>query len=317
MNSIKPDIKEMAAIVNDEIAGSKNKAVFSVLIFTLLKTLLSVISVIPVMAAYITNSSNKLPVLIITFAVSFIVQTLLGVIQYGLTSIFDLLTKKEFVTLGFLFIGFKKDQKRVFITTILYNLFLIVLTVILVLAASSVFFSTPQGQNALIAYSQTKDFSALNTFIQSFSVVLIFVILLLVILLFPFVFRYLNLINDSNISSGKALFESYSFTMKHFFKYIGLLIYSTKIPLAVFVICNVVSYFIPERLSFLSSIISIVAFIAEINILVRVNFCNVIFYYSYKRPQAIFKNYEEENNDNDTKLLERSSETDGEMDSES
>ncbi len=314
MDFNRPTISEMASLVNDKVLENKNKAVFSILIYTLLKTFSSVICIIPVLMSYISNTMDKTVTLIACVSVCIVIHVLMGVIHYGLISIFDRLTKKEFVTLGFLFIGFKKDQKRAFLTSIFYSLLLLVFIFLLLFIALIIYFNQDSGREVLNTFSQSQDLSGLNSFIQSLSQIFLVAMIVLEILFFPFEFRYLFLLSDEKISSVKALFKSYAFTLKNLFRYIGLLIYSTKVSLALVIVCNLVSYFIPKELSFLSMLISIVAFIAEINLLVKVNFCNVIFFYSSNKSTVLFNNHHDDENMEKNILLNELPESDGDKD---
>lgn len=267
----KLSFKRMKRLVDEAFRFSKNKAVFSVLIYMLLEIFLVSLSVSPFFVSMLTRENPSTISAVTTLVLYFGTGIVLSMMFYGLNEIMMRLVTKQFVTLGFLFIGFKKDRKRVFFTALINNaiqmLVMAVVGVVGLLLLNKLGETAVGDQNNLYFYM----FYALGG-------------LVIYIFKIPLLFAWLELITNDKISSIKAIGKSIAFTFRHFFSFIAFEFYVAWKQICVMVFTRVIQSFTSGTengvLSFIGLFASAVGFIAEINMLIKMFYGLPVFFYS-------------------------------------
>ncbi len=202
----KPDYKFMHVILNQCLRLNAGKAMFSVFLYFLIQFIIMGIAVSPAAV-----SSLFTVMLALAFLVGMNICS--EVLLYGLFVIMARFIEKKYVTIGFLFIGFRKNQKPVFRSAIVFTA--IYASVVVVLS---------------IAYFFCKNyFSALYENLSprtvlSYAAIIVLSITMLVSI--PFSFVRLILYKNNEIKVLQAFKKSMMLMKGRFFHFIGFVLYA-------------------------------------------------------------------------------------------
>jgi len=94
--------KELKSSLNQVLNRNKGKIVYSLFLMTILETVITSVLMLPILKHSVSGTMNYL-LSAITFAIFLL-------FQFGFATILLRMTRDEFVTLGFLFYGFKKPK---------------------------------------------------------------------------------------------------------------------------------------------------------------------------------------------------------------
>ncbi len=280
--------KQLKSLMTAEIKVNSNKAVFSVLLYTLINTIFSGLAWIPAFFSFTRTGSISVNSLVTSIVLFIIISVFLKQIAYGLNVIIARLVQNEFVTLGFLFIAFKKDQKRTFLMSFIYTVIQLLVILITFIICYFIFTKNPAYMALFESYAENPSDEILLSIFKPIMTLSIFAIVLSCLLLFPFIFRNVILYSDRNTKALKAIGKSFIFTVKNIFRFIGFFVYSSYLPILILLFANFASSFLGESAVFGEMILSVISFIAQINVIVRYNFAIVLFYYAQTDPWQIY-----------------------------
>src|SRR5574344_891229 len=275
----KPKYRIMLAVLDQCARKNVNKAVFAILLYAIIQSLIFSISMVPMLLAEegsgIQISEQNLqmpstPTIAITLILAFIAAVLIIMMNYGLFVIMARMVEKKYVTIGYLFSGFT-DRPRIMKASMLYAVILSFGTII---CAALIAVFQPQAQ----AFITNK---GLTTAVELLALVYL---LLLVILLLPFVFVWMLLYTDKNLTPLKAFSISIRLRFGHVFHFIGVIFASGGINLLIAIGLSVAVYAIPtdasSPLQVLSVFLSMIAFVTEYIAMVRMYLAVPIYFFS-------------------------------------
>jgi len=278
--TVHPDFKIMRMILNQCLMNRSKQGLFTLLLKTFLEILLCLVTLVPAVSLIESGKPILTTFLIGTLLLFFIASVVNNMLDYGLAVVFARLVEKSFVTMGFLFNGFRDKTGRVFRASV----FLTVLDVLIyVLVGVGVYFLFPEIELSLSNKQTAK------ILLLSFSVVSIIGL----IVHFIFSFSWIILYRDEKCGALKAFGKSISCIFRHFFHYLGFYFYSGGRDLVSFILISFVLFFIPSDangiLSLLALVLSFAQMVEQFKCLVRMNFATPIYFYSISGVIQIHK----------------------------
>ena len=277
----RPAYKQMNAVLSECLRKYTGNAVFAVFLYTILRSAVYTVCVMP--PAFIAYSSGE-SVSSFSFAglaviVLFVIATLLDIVLcYGLFCIFTRMVKKEYVTLGFLFYGFKAgNRKRAFSVAGIFAVIIFIFSLI-VMAVSMIF---AKKLTALVLEK------TLETVVLYFAPV---ILILLLIFIMPFAFVHIIVSCEPETKVFSAFLKSVSVVFRNFFHFIGYMIYAAGVNLPVCIISTLLTVLLPDSgksgtgvPELAGMLFSFVAFFSEIMVVVRVCFALPVYYLGWAR----------------------------------
>ena len=265
----KPDYKFMHVILNQSLRLNGGKAMFSVFLFTLIQFFVMGIAAFPV------RSGGSVNAIFFSLILLFVMNVCSEVFLYGLYIIIARLIEKKFVTIGFLFIGFRRNRKKIIKAGVLFTLIYVVITVII----SALLFAYRDAVHGLIE----KIGMTHAVLIAGF-----FVLLLAILITIPFSFVRLILYEYADMGVLNAFKKSASLLKGHFFNFIGFILYASGYHLAQMILIQVFLMFVPSdgelspSMQLVTTFLSIAGIIAQYKALTRYFMAVTIYYYSIK-----------------------------------
>ena len=231
----KPPYKIMHVILNQCLRLNMGKLLFSVFLFSLVYSFLNFASTIPLLPILQAKASSASVFLYACTAVFvFIAMLCTGALLYGLFEITARLIQKKNVTLGFLFIAFKKKLTNVFYASAIFTV--IQLAFSLLLGLLGLIFR----KQILQAIEQ----AGLESFILTFVIPISFFALLIIFL--PFSFVFLTIYAKPGIKARQAFFISPKIIKGKVFHFIFFLIYAGGKNLLASILLSIVLLIIPQ-----------------------------------------------------------------------
>ena len=135
-----PDYKYMHVYLNQCVKKNMGKAMISVLIFAFLQAFIYVLAILPI-SMTILQDNNSIILTIVSFVFIVAANLLCNMINYGLNVLITRMVEKKYVTLGYLFFGFRNNTKKVFkaslVFTFIYSIVILTVSVLMVVFSSS------------------------------------------------------------------------------------------------------------------------------------------------------------------------------------
>jgi len=266
-----PDYKYMHVYLNQCVKKNMGKAMISVLIFAFLQAFIYVLAILPI-SMTILQDNNSIILTIVSFVFIVAANLLCNMINYGLNVLITRMVEKKYVTLGYLFFGFRNNTKKVFkaslVFTFIYSIVILTVSVLMVVFSSSLL---PLFQE------YTNVFAIIMTLV---------VFILLFIFISPFAFVYINIYSQPNTTVKEAFRLSRKIMFSHYFNAIGFLFYCGGLDLLIAIAVNIINVVIPSddnvntALSFISAILGFIGFVCEYRALVNMYVSVPIYYYS-------------------------------------
>lgn len=266
-----PEYKKMNLVLRERLGICLGKTIFSIFLFALLSSLMSYVSVVPVLQnKSVNNICISAGIMFCALTVSFTVVS--GLVRTATKRIRLMEPGKKVLFSGF-------DDRRNINAGIFYAFLFVVSAGILffiVRNSGNVFTSLIPSQ---IDFESEKDVAKLIRVASIFSAMLMTIFVILVI---PFVFTWNVLIDYKDISAPKAIIRSASLMSTKYFNFIGYIIYSIykNVIMIIFITALDVAVFSKYRLSSLSIIVSFYTFLQQYTIYSKILFCIPIYYYS-------------------------------------
>lgn len=266
-----PEYKKMNLVLRERLGMCLGKTIFSIFLFTLLSSLMSYVSIVPVMQdKSLRNICISAAIMFCALTVSFTVVS--GLVGYATKRVRLFEQGKKVLFSGF-------DDKRNINAGIFYALLFFISggILFLIIRYSGNFFASMIPSK--INLENEKDVAALVRIAAVFSAMLMTIFIILVL---PFVFAWNVLFDYKNISVPKALLRSASLLGPKYFNFIGYIIFSIykNLIMIVFVTALDVTVFAKYKLSFLSILVSFYTFLQQYTIYSKILFCIPIYYYS-------------------------------------
>lgn len=258
-------------MLNWVIRGARmhsGKAVFAVLVFVLIQMFLNAFCMVPILMGIKSAMGLETAFsLVLVLAANVVVSMML----YGLNVIMARLVTNSYVTLGFLFIGFKQNRKKVFLQALLYTVINVV--VISLIGGCSVFVYFK-------FYPEMK--------IDEFIVMVYGVVSMLSsILLLAFIFSFLFLYDNPDMSPAKSFVMSAKLFFTQMFHFIGFEIYTGGWAFMSWIVLDFLNLLLGTSNASLSRVLSFCAFMFQINAVVKMFLAlPVYFYYSVHKSIA-------------------------------
>ncbi len=199
-------------------------------------------------------------------------NVLVNMLNYGLCVLITRLVERKYVTIGFMFIGFRENTKKVFLSslifTAIYSFVIILLSVLMVIFRDSILPLMTTNPELLAIYLGLIAFILLFIFISPFAFVNIII--------------YLN----PSIKIGKAFSLSFKLMISNYFHAVGFMFYCGGINLIVAIVVNVMNSLIPSSLSqqpglsFIIFMLSITGFICELKAIVNMYVSVPLYYFT-------------------------------------
>ncbi|MBR1912259.1 MAG: hypothetical protein IJ828_07885 [Treponema sp.] len=262
----KPDYKFMHVILNQCLRLNAKKAIFAVFMYFLMQFFLMMIAVSFV-------SLDSFATMLIAFCLLVGVNICSEMLLYGLFVIMARFVEKKYVTIGFLFIGFRKDQKRILKVALVFTLIYASITI---LVSVAYFFC----RNYFFIFFENTDS---NSF---FSFAALIVVFLTMVFTIPFSFVRLILYRNDEMQVLLAFKKSVSLIKGLFFHFVGFILYACGKPLIQVIILQIVLLMFSASenssasMQFLMTFMGIASIMAQYRTLTRFFISITIYYYT-------------------------------------
>lgn len=262
--------RQLVEILNERMRTNMWKALFSFLLMSVLETIILSAFSIPAMASLSVDGSSggnigSLIFSLISIYCGFVFVMLL---QYGYQVILLRLLRGKFVTLGFLFNGFR-ERKRIGRASALFSVGFIISFILCQITVLAVNHFYP-------------DFFKNINFTELVALVFLLYVFFSIILLIRFAFVWVYLADFPEEKIAAVFKRCFSLLKNHTFKLIGFVLYAGGRRLLTAVAIIILSLFVPEKTEgaagFLYSIIEVCYFISAYTAAVRM-FAAVPLYY--------------------------------------
>lgn len=265
--------RQMIASLNDCMRKNMWKALFSFLLMSVLETFIMSIFSMPTFMLLSENTSVILNIIlaVVSLFCGFIFVMML---QYGYQVVLLRLVRGDYVTLGFLFNGFR-EKKRVSKVAALFSVgFILALVICQIFAVFvNIKFSTK------VRSMQLPVLAGIIFFVYA---------VISIILLIRFVFVFVCLADNPNMKTVGLFKLSASLLRKRCLKLAGFVLYAGGSHLLVATVIFISTLFIPSKtegvVNFLISILEFVYFIAAYTAIVRM-FMSVPLFYDNLLPK--------------------------------
>lgn len=277
----RPKYRMMIGVLNQCAKKNLGKAVFAVFLCSTLQ-LFSLMIPMALQAVMMSTGGSGaaeeavlsdagasialIPLVLISFSIILI-------LNYGLFTIMARMVEKKFVTIGFLFSGFKQLWRSV-------RAVLLYLVLYLLVAAAGV-------AVILIAKINPNDFMSVGHGLEISQTGIIFTVSFMIVLgavLLPFSFVWLIMANDPQIKPIKAFGYSARLLFKNYFHFFGFLVTAGGVYLVAFIALSVLSELIPPDVSgfmkLVSFLMSFGLFITQYISFVRIYLAFPVYFYS-------------------------------------
>jgi len=275
----KPHYKDMASVVGQCVKLNMNRIIFSVLMFYFLFTVLMFSSTVPALSFSRASSNAGISASIIMIAIFGLITILAFMLVYGLNIAVSKVIEREDSGSGILFSAFKANTGKIFLSSVIF----LILGFIAIEASVAIFFVIFKNDEFLLSLAKSLTIDFINENIKVIARYVVTLALLMIAFLFilflPFVFVWLNLYTNPKINVFRAFGRSVRMLFGKVFHFIGFVIYSTWKPLLVMIFARLISFYCPEKLAFLSLILSFAGFAAEIILIARCMLSYTVYYY--------------------------------------
>ena len=243
----KPQYKIMHVIFNQCMRLNFSKALFTVFLFTIIEMLLSTIPFYFAMGTSSAASSASAPapapaagahtlfgaVLSFVLTAAFIIFVFM--MLYGMFCVTARMVQKKNVTVGWLFIAFRKKDKRVLVSSILFTVFYILLAFL-----TGILFNLVVDKTG--AFEGAKNSSS---YIMCFFMIMA---LVFIVSFIPFSFVHLILyyFKETKVFASFAL--SVRILWGQVLHYLGFVIYAAGTSLISVILLSLVLFFIPKNM---------------------------------------------------------------------
>ena len=264
----------MHVLLNQCLRLNMGKAVFAVLAYTLIRLMVLSLGLMPVMGS---GEAAAVPVLMLPLAgaAAFVFYKMLS---YGLSVIMARMVEKKYVTIGYLFYGFRKGAGRIaragLVYTAAYGCAIAVALVLLKIFEPQV--------AALSALAEQNGIQG-----QSVPALLVLAFLLLVSLLeLPFSFVWLVMYNDEKSGVLAAFALAFRRMCGHFFHFIGFELYAGGRDLLAVIVIQAVLLMLPQgdgvprSVQTLATVLGFAGLVAECRSIVRLYIALPLYYYT-------------------------------------
>ncbi len=274
-----PDYKILHVIMNQYLRLNGTNITFSVTLFWLLQNILYSICVMPLMLG--TRGGFVSLVLLIVACV------FVGILEYGLNVIILRMVEKKYVTLGFLFYGFKDSKKKNVVLkasilfTSLYALSIFIGTLIFVFGGLKLWGTDvppiSEGENGSPVFSTP-------VYITAFAILaFIFLLKLFFIFVWPLIFDT----QYDKIFVFKTFAKSFSMVCSQFFRFIGFCIYAAGHHLITLISILILRFFVSNEILFY--FLNFLFIINLFRVLARVKCAQILYYYAMIGKLQIYK----------------------------
>lgn len=293
----RPLYRYMVTVVNDCVRRNMGKAVFVIFLYNFIQSLFFSVSFFPLM---LSLTKGEVPAFYVQ-ASSFVLLALAlvadGMLTFGLFSMMSRMCERAYVTMGFLFYGFKSPRrKKVFLLSLVTALIQVALALLLV----------------LFVYLSKLDVAAFLTehgIEKALAFVIPVYLVLLLLLLYPLSMTHVILYLQPELSVWQVIKKSISLVTGNFFHYTGYLIFAMGVNLPFLVIVSLLQTWIPSSANgsgglteLLSLFLHFVSFVLQLVVLVRL-YCSIPVYVFSLEGKFV---YSEVNSDDGLKMISSS-----------
>ena len=303
----RPLYRYMVTVVNDCVRRNMGKAVFVIFLYNFIQSLFFSVSFFPLM---LSLTKGEVPAFSVQ-ASSFVLMALAlgadGMLTFGLFSMMSRMCERAYVTMGFLFYGFKSPRrKKVFLLSLVTALIQVALALLLV----------------LFVYLSKLDVAAFLTehgIEKALAFVIPVYLVLLLLLLYPLSMTHVILYLQPELSVWQVIKKSISLVMGNFFHYTGYLIFAMGVNLPFLVIVSLLQTWIPSSangngmMELLSLFLHFVSFVLQLVVLVRL-YCSIPVYVFSLEGKFV---YSEVNSDDGLQMISSSEIEDASEDEDS
>lgn len=278
INTLKPDYKIMKMILNQCLRLNGGKAMFMILLCSLIRTFLYALPASPVVPSAM-NGSISMGVMIFSCAFMIFISALDLVIDYGKQVMFSKYVERTPTTIGNLFSGFRNGSGKIFCSALLLSVLNFMVGVMAGIVTWKVFYSLGLVDLEKFTDTSFEDFFVL---LGKFIMVVGGVVYLVRI---PFVFLWLVLYRRPDLKILQAMGISVKLLFKNFFHFAGFVILSAGMDLVFLVVMAFVNRIVPYNAesifaALFFNILSFAFFIAQLKVIVRVGMAIPVYFYS-------------------------------------
>ena len=285
IRTLRPQYKIMRMILNQCDRLNRGKAIITLVVCTIIQSLLLSFSTgffvrksVPGggLENMLGDSFGPLSLhsIIGMILLLFIAMTVCEILNYGLQVTCARMVEKSYVTLGYLFNGFREKKGRVLRMAAFYTLLSFIFGFGLVFLVLY-FFKLYQTSGSSIDENTIRTFIVLGTGIYA-------LILLILKLVFAFVYLILYRRPDCGVFRSIAISARLVFTQV--FHFVGFLFYAAGKDLIALLVISIVMSLIPtdahSSMGFLSMLLSCMQIVSQFRVLVRINLALPIYFYS-------------------------------------
>ncbi|MCR5763641.1 MAG: hypothetical protein K6G00_09705 [Treponema sp.] len=253
----KPDYKFMHVILNQSIRLNARKAMFAVFLYFVLQFFMMGIAMAPI-------TVNSLFTVFLTLGLLIGMNLCSEILLFGLYVIMARFIEKKYVTIGFLFIGFRKNQKRIFKSALFFTLIYVGVIILL----------------SIVYFFCADYFSKILENINShtlLSIAALIVLFLTMIISIPFSFVRLILYRDDKIKVLQAFKDSFLLMKGRFFHFIGFILYACKKPLIQVILIQVFLFIFSAGANSSGSLQLLITFLGIVGIMAQYRALTILF----------------------------------------
>ncbi len=303
----RPLYRYMVTVVNDCVRRNMGKAVFVIFLYNFIQSLFFSVSFFPLMLSLTKEEVPAFSMQASSFALLALALVADGMLTFGLFSMMSRMCERAYVTMGFLFYGFKSPRrKKVFLLSLVTALIQVALALLLV----------------LFVYLSKLDVAAFLTehgIEKALAFVIPVYLVLLLLLLYPLSMTHVILYLQPELSVWQVIKKSISLVTGNFFHYTGYLIFAMGVNLPFLVIVSLLQTWIPSSANgngmteLLSLFLHFVSFVLQLVVLVRL-YCSIPVYVFSLEGKFV---YSEVNSDDGLQMISSSEIEDASEDEDS
>ncbi len=275
IRTLRPQYKIMRMILNQCDRLNRSKVLSTVFVGMILQTLAYFFSIAALGYTY-RNGGSMYIGLIGNLMLIFISITVSGILGYGVNVTCARMVEKSYVTLGYLFSGFREKSGRVLRMSAFRALLTFILAIVVCVIV--VFLIMPQFSS--LNSDDIDNLPGVGLIVVLEAVYLVIVALVAI----PFIFVNLVMYRRPDCGVFRSISISARLVFRQFFHFIGFMFYGCGKYLLCFVglvIANaILRISAGESLGFISMILSCLQIVAEFRVLIRMNLALPIYFYS-------------------------------------
>ncbi len=285
MKNNRPAYKELHSVFIPCVRRYMGNVVFSLFLYTFIRTVLYTVFMLPFsksLLAFVSGEdSASLTVKVLIVFVLLCAFLCDCILCYGIFVMCARMAKRERVTLGYMFYGFKKNNiKRAFWGAFLFLVWFAIFGALLY----TVFYFNAERIESFIESCGIQ-----NAIMYGSPLVL----LALLVFLIPFSFFYTILYSKIECNVFICFIKSLVFVFKNFFHFIGYVIFSAGINLPLFIIYTLLGFWIPggedtsSVMNLAGMFFSFASFFSEIVVIVRTLLCIPVYFYALEARNSV------------------------------